>query len=63
MREKRVLQTMKFMAWERAKGELKSILHTFYPEYTSNNEEIESGYDALNKLIYEFIEEFESNHM
>lgn len=30
MPEDKVLETLRNMAWERAKGELKSMLHTFY---------------------------------
>ncbi len=46
-------QTLRQMAWERAKGELQSILHTYWLD--------EDGFAAANKAISEFIENVEDN--
>ena len=44
---------LRMMAWERAKGELKSMLHTFYDE--------EVDYAVLESTIDAFIDDVESN--
>jgi len=59
MPDTRVIQTLRHMAWERAKGELQSILHSYFCEWTSDNQEIDCGYRGALKLIEEFITEFE----
>ena len=45
----RVLRTMRAQAWERAKGELNSTLHTFWER------DDDKQYDELSKEINEFI--------
>jgi len=47
------IRTMKFMAWERAKGELRSMTHCFWTN------DPESNYEKLNKMIEKFIEKVE----
>lgn len=49
------------MAWQRAKGELKSMLDTFYPEYTAKGQEVESNFAELQEVINKFIKEVEDN--
>ena len=44
------------MAWERAKGELKSMLHTFY----SDGDSRDNQYNELNDELAQFIEKIES---
>ena len=46
-------QMLRTQAWERAKGELQSMLHTFY----------DSGgrFEKLNEVIANFIAEVEDN--
>jgi hypothetical protein len=58
------------MAWERAKGELRSMLHTFWAEYDSGGNKMDSGgnkmdsgFDQMKKDIEKFIEDFEGNHL
>jgi adenosylmethionine-8-amino-7-oxononanoate aminotransferase len=46
-------QIMRLMAWERAKGELISMLQTYVAE--------QEQYDKLNKAINEFIKDVEDN--
>ena len=55
----KILTTMRVMAWERAKGELGSILVTYYPEYDLGGKEIDTGFDTVNKLIKTFINSME----
>ena len=43
---------LRAMAWERAKGELKSILHTYYHD---------PRFEAFDKALEDFIEFVESN--
>lgn len=47
MEESRELKAMRSMAWERAKGELRSMEHTFY----SGN----GTFDKFNEAVTEFI--------
>jgi hypothetical protein len=63
MSDERVLQTLRHMAWERAKGELQSIFHSYYCEWTSDNQQIDNGYKGASKLIEEFIKEFEGEFL
>lgn len=45
-------QILRGMAWERAKGEMKSILHTYYQEYPK--------YKTFREEMETFIETIES---
>jgi len=49
------IRTMKFMAWERAKGELRSMTHCFWTHNTEDN------YEKLNEAIETFIKSIEDN--
>ena len=44
--------TLRYMAWERAKGELQSLLHTYWDDNYIHLEKVE-------KLIEKFIGDFE----
>lgn len=37
MKDDETLRTLQIMAWERAKGELNSILSTIRPDYDNDN--------------------------
>lgn len=50
--EDRVTRNLRHMAWERAKGELKSMLHTFWGD--------EGQYNVLDKEITEFVVRIEN---
>ena len=52
---------MRHMAWERTKGELRSTLHTFWPEYDTYGNSIEGHFGSMNKKIETFIKDFEDN--
>ena len=47
MNEERIIRNMRHMAWERAQGELKSMLHTFWDS--------DEQYKELDKEITDFI--------
>ena len=49
MSEERVIRNLRHMAWERAQGELKSMLHTFW---SGGKDE---QYKELDKEITDFI--------
>lgn len=54
--EDKILETMKGMAWERAKGELNSMLHTFWNGDMAN-------FDSLSEKIKKFIEDIEDHEI
>lgn len=51
--EERILITLRRMAWERAKGELLSLLETYWGEKNS--------FEEVSKRIEDFIKEFEDH--
>lgn len=55
MNEKYILVSMRTMAWERAKGELRSVIHTYWSNEGREHEELR---DVAHK-IGEFIQEME----
>jgi len=54
MDDSRIIRNLRHMAWERAKGELKSMTHTFW-------DEVDSRFITLVETINKFIEEIEDN--
>lgn len=53
-----ILQSMRFMAWERAIGELKSINQAYYPGKYSFEEN--KKFDKFTKLRDDFIKAVEN---
>jgi hypothetical protein len=53
MSESNELRTMRMMAWERAKGELRSMLVTYWNNYEQ--------YILMDSAIEKFIKEVEDN--
>lgn len=53
--DERVLRTMRVMAWERAKGELRSMTQTYW------GGDAGGGYNEMNKEIEDFIARIEDN--
>jgi len=51
MNEDKIIRTMRLQAWERAKGELKAVLQTYWGS-TSN-------YGAMNGEIKDFVKKIE----
>lgn len=60
MSDKNIL-TMRAMAWQRAKGELLSILETYWPEWDSVGKKRENGFDLASQKINAFIRNFEED--
>ena len=52
--EENILKTMRYMAWNRAKGELQSMLETYW--YGKDEQ-----YREMKKAIDDFIEDVEGN--
>lgn len=52
MSEETIIRTMRAMAWERAKGELRSILETYWDE--------EEKFDKIDAAIKRFTNEVEN---
>ena len=59
MSESKELITMRLMAWDRAKGELNALLHTYWD--SSKPGEPFSAYDEANDRIRAFIKDFEDH--
>ena len=51
--DSRVLNTLRYMAFDRAKGELNSMLQTFWSE--------DEGYKKMKAIIDKFINELKDN--
>jgi hypothetical protein len=61
---KSIAQLLRHMAWERAKGELRSMLHSFWPECDPGSGKLlDSRYDRMNVDIEKFIKDFEGDHL
>ena len=58
-----IATSLRHMAWERAKGELRSMLHTFWSEYDSGGEKLDDGFDRMERDVENFISEFEGEHV
>ena len=61
MPDSRILQVLRQQAWERAKGELKSMLTTFYSEgaHLSREDDEKTQISLLNNAIAKFIKDVE----
>ena len=51
--------TLRAMAWRRAKGELESILETYWTEYMPSGKKAENGFEEASAIIKQFIDDFE----
>lgn len=50
-----ILESMRLMAWYRAKGELGAMLATYYPQYNTKGQKVPNGYEDTSKAIKDFI--------
>lgn len=53
-RETLEIRTLRVMAWERAKGELRGVLNSYWGN---------DNYEAMQKAVDEFIEKVESDEL
>ena len=60
MNESREMRALRTMAWERAKGELRSMLHTYY-EHDERGLFNNSYYDQFSLALEQFVEQVEGN--
>ena len=51
-----ILHAMRGQAWQRAQGELRAMLETYFPTYGVSSERVENGFDAMATAIEEAIE-------
>lgn len=58
--DSRELRALRTMAWERAKGELKSMLHTYY-EHDEYGVFTNSYFDQFSQALDKFIKQVEDN--
>lgn len=62
MAESLEIRTMRYLAWERAKGELKGILMTYNPDHIPFSEPNRTtNYDRMSDLVERFIKEVEDD--
>lgn len=55
--ETKEMRLLRAMAWERAKGELKSMLHSYYNASPGGDD----NFEKMNSLTKEFIVRVEEN--
>lgn len=55
MEESRELRALRAMAWERAKGELYAMLHTYYGSNASHARMLELIEDLIDKVEGEYL--------
>jgi hypothetical protein len=61
MMEDRTLRVLRTQAWERAKGELRSMLHTYNDWDEYGNQIIDNYYDQFSIALDKFIQQVEDN--
>ena len=62
MEESKEILTLRQMSWQRAKGELNALLHTFWPVYSpSNGRPLSSSFDPICKIIEKFQKDMDDN--
>lgn len=54
---RRIIQTLRHMEWERAKGSLNAILASFW-EWNVTHFEDEISFDELVEMVKKFIKDF-----
>ena len=58
MKTNRTANMLRTMAWERAKGELTSMLHTYYPDNDPKDK-----FEQIQSLIDKFIADVEGDEL
>jgi hypothetical protein len=52
--------SMRLMAWERAKGELRGILHTYWTSHCPDGTEVDEGFGPVDEKVQQFIQELDN---
>jgi len=60
MSEHRILRAIRTQAWERAKGEMNAMLHTYY-DHDEHGRETQSYFDQFSKAMEKFVQQVEDN--
>ena len=60
MSETRIIENLRSMAWQRAKGELYSMLETYYPD---ENQDEAKNFSVLEECIRDFVSSVEGNEL
>jgi len=63
MSEKKIIKTMRCMEWERVKGGLNAILHSYWPDYDNPKLEPTSNYSRFEEIVDKFIEQVEEEDL
>lgn len=53
-------QTLKLMSWERCKGELRAMLHTYQSEYDRYGEPIGQSFTVVSEKVEKFVKEMDN---
>lgn len=57
MDDRKIIWTLRTQAWERAKGELRSMMHTFWGDGYAN----QGQYDCLDEAVEKFVKDVEDH--
>lgn len=57
--EEKIIKVLRIQAWEKAKGELKAMLHTYYSEF--DNRDVKSNFVVMSNEVRAFIDKVEYN--
>ena len=61
MSDGKILNSLRLMAWHRAKGELEAMLQTCYPKYGEGGKKIPGVYETITPIIDKFIKDMGDN--
>ena len=51
--------SMQLMAWERAKGELRGLLHTYWAVYSAEGKKLDNDFETVDQKISDFIKDLD----
>jgi len=54
-----IASSMRLAAWERAKGELRGMLHTYWPHYRADGTKVDEGFETVDDKIKQFIQDLD----
>lgn len=56
-----ILRSLRHMAWERAKGEMRAALETYWSTWTVTGQKLPNGFEETASRVEAFIKEVEDN--